>query len=289
MALTLQQCVHGWAFFRPPCSRWPCLSRCPRPIANAQGKGVAFSQAGRATLAMMALDGHLVDDRGGGHRGHRAAADRRVSAGGHHATGAHHGQLRRRRDLSVPGRLRARAGDPALGAGPAHRLCHAEAGRHPAQGDRRRDDGRHCVREHVGVQHRHRRDDGADRAVGDRRGAAPAYRPGPGRARRHSARGPRPVQLRLLGAAGRGLRRLDRRAGHHHRLAAQRHPGALCRAERRHPHRFSGMDGDRRADDAGLPAAGLVPEHERAVSLAHGRDRGRARVRTRRMGEARRT
>jgi sodium-dependent dicarboxylate transporter 2/3/5 len=30
----------------------------------------------------------------------------------------------------------------------------------------------------------------------------------------------------------------------------------------RHPHRLSGVDGDRRADDAGLPAAGLVPQHD---------------------------
>ena len=51
-----------------------------------------------------------------------------------------------------------------------------EVGGHAAGGDRRRDHGRDRVRQHVGVEHGDRRDDGADRAV-DRRSVALAGGP----------------------------------------------------------------------------------------------------------------
>ena len=112
--------------------------------------------------------------------------------------------------LSVPRRVRHRAGDAALAPAPASRDRPHRNARHAASVDHRRLSARLRAREHVGQQHGHVADDAADRPVG--RTPLPGYAKPDARAAR----------LRY-GAAARGcVRRDNRRNGHAHRHAAQR-------------------------------------------------------------------
>ena len=195
--------------------------------------------------------------------------------------------LRRGRDLPLHGRLHHRARHRALGARPAHRVLHAAPGRRAPGRDRRRLHGGHRVPEHVGLEYRVRGHDGADRVERHRPRAAQPHRDRPQGVRRDTAGPHSRAQFRHRPAAVRRLRGFHRRDRDHHRLAAQRHRRALHPADVPEGGELLRLAADRRAVHAHLPADRVVDGHPRAVSLRHGRDRGRPATLRRRVSQAR--